>query len=221
MLKNRDCIISLVRRRNPRYLKKTHKFGIEVPTPVDEVLELDKENGDTHWSDVISSDINNVKVAFDVLPDGHNEPIGHQFLKCHVLFDVKIEYFRRKSRYVAGGHITNAPPMITYASVVSCETVRLALTIAALNSFQVKAAEIMNTYVTDPITENIWTVLYPEFGADARKKEIIFRALYGLKSSGASFRNHLVDFMRHMGYKSCMADTDLWLKPELRPSDRF
>ena len=43
VLKKRDRIISLMRKRKPRYLKKTHKFRIEVPTTVAEALELDKK----------------------------------------------------------------------------------------------------------------------------------------------------------------------------------
>ena len=117
--------------------------------------------------------------------------------------------------------MTNAPSMITYASVVSCKTVNLEFTIAALNGFQVKAADIMNAYVTDPITEKMWTVLGPEFGSDTVKKAIIFRALYGLKISGAEFRNNLADCVCYMGQKSCTADPDLWLKAEVRPSDGF
>ncbi len=31
VLKERDCIISLSRKRNPHYLKQSHKFGIELP----------------------------------------------------------------------------------------------------------------------------------------------------------------------------------------------
>ena len=89
--------------------------------------------------------------------------------------------------------MTNSPPTKTYASIVSCETLRLALTIDAMNGLQVKAADIMNEYVTAPITEMIWTVLGPVFGAGAGNKAVIVRALYGLKSSGATFRNHLVD----------------------------
>ena len=170
-----------------------------MPTTVDESLELDKKNGDTHWSDRISSEMKNVKVVFDVLSDGQNAPIGQKSVKCQMIFDVKMEDFRQRSRYVAGGHMTNAPPTITYTSVVSCETVRLALTIAVLNDLQVKAADIMNAYVTAPITETIWTVLGPEFLAEAGKKSIIFRDLYGLKISGAALRNHLEDCMRHMG----------------------
>ena len=48
VFKKRDHIIFLVRKRTPRYLKKTHKFSIEVPTTVDEAIELDEKNGDTH-----------------------------------------------------------------------------------------------------------------------------------------------------------------------------
>ena len=186
-----------------------------------ESLELDKKNSVTNWADGIASEMNNVRVDFDVLPDRHNAPIRHQFLKCHMIFDVNMVDFRLKAQYVAVGNMKNAPPTITYASVVSRDTVRLALTISNLNGLQVKAADIMNAYVTDPITENIWTVLGPEFGDDSRKKAYIVRALYRLNSSSAAFRNHLADCMHHMGYKSCTADPDLWMNPEVIPSDGF
>ena len=42
-----------------------------------------------------------------------------------------------------------------------------------------------------------------------------------LKSSGAAFRNHLADCMHHLGFKPCLADPDLWIKPETRPEDGF
>ena len=95
MLKKRDCIIYLVIKGNPRYLKEIHKFGIEGPTTVAEALEIDKKNVYTHWAGGINSEMN--KVAFDVLPDGQNAPSGHQFVKCHRIFDVKMEEFRQKS----------------------------------------------------------------------------------------------------------------------------
>ena len=49
-------------------------------------------------------------------------------------------------------------------------------------------ADIENAYLTDPITEKIWTVLVPEVGDDAGKYALIVRALYGLKSAGAVFQ---------------------------------
>ncbi len=71
-----------------------------------------------------------VHIAFNILPDGGSAPIGYQKIPCHMIFDVKMEDFQQKAQQVAGGHLTKAPATITYASVVSCETVRLALTFA-------------------------------------------------------------------------------------------
>jgi hypothetical protein len=65
---------------------------------------------------------------------------------------------------VVGGHVTEVLSVMTYASVVSRESVRITLTIAALNNLQVKASDIMNAYLTSPREENIWTVLGTEFG---------------------------------------------------------
>ena len=138
-----------------------------------------------------------------------------------MIFDVKMEDFKRKARLVAGGHLTEAPATITYASVVSRETVRIALMLAALNDLQVKAGDVLNAYITAPCKEKVWTVLGPEFGPDAGRNAIIVHALYGLKSAGAAFRAHLASFMRQMGYTSCKADPDLWYKAETRPDDNY
>jgi hypothetical protein len=113
---------------------------------------------------------------------------------------------------VAGGHLTQAPATITYASVVSRETVRLALTFASLKDLKVRVGDVLNAYITAPVKEKVWTILGPKFGQDSGKSAVIVHALYGLKSAGAAFRAHLASFMRQMGYTSCKADPDLWLK---------
>jgi hypothetical protein len=138
-----------------------------------------------------------------------------------MLFDIKMEDFRRKARLVAGGHRTEAPTTINYASVVSRETVCIALLMAILNDLEVKIGDVLNAYITAPVTEKVWTVLGPEFGNDAGKTAIIVRALYGLKSAGAAFCAHLASFMRQMGYTFCKADPDLWFKALTRPDDNF
>jgi hypothetical protein len=133
ILKKRDRIISLVKKRSPQFLKRTHKFGIEVPKTVKETLELDTKNGNTLWADTIAKEMKDVRVAFEILPDGQSAPIGYQKIPCHMIFNVKMEDFRRKARLVAGGHRTEGPTTITYDSVVSRETVHIALLMAALN----------------------------------------------------------------------------------------
>jgi hypothetical protein len=104
-----------------------------------------------------------------------------------MISDVKMEDFRLKARFVDGGHTRDTPHAMTYASVVSRESVRITLTLAALNDSDVKMADIENAYLTAPITDKVWTVFGPEFGDDAGKRALIVMALYGLKSAGASF----------------------------------
>ena len=216
VLKKRERIISKIKLRSSKYLKKWQKYGIRIPKNVDDARELDKKNGNTLWMDAIAKEMENVKVAFDIKDNPKDVPRGYQHVKCHMIFDVKMENFRRKARLVAGGHMTQAPAAMTYASVVSRETVRIALTLAALNDLDVKCGDVLNAYITAPVTEKIYTVLGDEFGADSGKTAIIVRALYGLKSSGAAFRKHLADCMTSMNYKPCLADPDLWMKAEVR-----
>ena len=78
---------------------------------------------------------------------------------------------------------------------------------------------LLNAFIQAPVTEKVWITLGLEFGKDAGKTAVIVRALYGLKSVGAAFRSHLAKCMEFMGYQSCKANPDLWLKPEQRPED--
>ena len=54
--RKRDRIISKVQQRQTRYLKRTTKFGIELPKTVAEAYALDKKNGNTLWADAIAKE---------------------------------------------------------------------------------------------------------------------------------------------------------------------
>ena len=217
-LKKRDVIIAAV---NSRYARRTHKFGIELPKTVRDAKRLDAQNGNTLWQDAIQKEMNAVRVAFKILNKGDKPPPTYQEIRCHMVFDIKMDAFARKARYVAQGCMTEAPATLTYASVVSRDSVRIALTLAALNDLEVKTADIANAYLQAPVTEKIWCVTGPEFGADAGRTAIIVRALYGLRSAGASFRNHLADCMRNLGYEPCLDDPDVWMRATTRLKDDY
>jgi hypothetical protein len=127
------------------------------------------------------------------------------------------ENFRRKARLVGGGHTTVAPASITYSSVVSRDSVRIALTIAALNDLDILACDIQNAYLTAKCRELIWTTAGPEFGSEQGSIMIVKMALYGLKSSGAAFRAKLAGLLHDIGYKPSDADPDVWLRPAVKP----
>jgi hypothetical protein len=218
VLKKRHCIIAFVIKR---YLKRNHKFGIEIPITWNDCVCLDKENNNTLWQDALHKEIKNVMIAFKILNSEEAVPPTYQQITCHMICDVKMEDFRRKARFVAGGHTTDTPHAMNYASMAPRELARIALALAALNDLEVKMVDINNAYLTAPITEKVWCILGPEFGKDAGKKALFVRALYGLKSVGAAFRNHLAECMKHLGWKSCCGDRDLWMKRQKRPEDGF
>ena len=110
----------------------------------------------------------------------------YQFVKCHMMLEIKMGDFRRKAHLVAGGHATQTLEVITYSSVVMRETVCVALTTTALHDLDVKPANILNAYVMASNIEKIWAVLVLAFGNNAGKSAIIVSALYRLKSAGGS-----------------------------------
>ncbi len=82
-----------MRKHNPHYLKRTHKFGIELPNTVKKNLALDKKNRDTFGADAIAKEMKDICVAFKILLDRQSAPIGYQKIPCHMIFDIKMKDF--------------------------------------------------------------------------------------------------------------------------------
>ena len=145
MTKKKERILAAV---NHRYHKTTHKFGFEIPKTVKRALEIDDETKTTLWCDAIQKEMHNVRIAFKTLDDIEKIPPGYQWRQCHMIFTVKMDGFVCKAWLVTGGHMTDAPAVMTYASVVSQETIRITLTVMALNDLEVKTSDIQNAYLT-------------------------------------------------------------------------
>jgi hypothetical protein len=178
-------------------------------------LAIDTSTGTHFWRHAIEKEMQNVNPAFefkvyDVMP------VGCKRIDCHMIFDVKFD-LDRKARFVAGGHQTDPPKDSTYASVVSRDSVRIAFLIAALNDLEVLAADVQSAYINAPTKENVYTVAGKEFGSNAGRPVLIVRALYGLKSSGARWRDHISATLRDGGFKSCKADPDVWMRAAMKP----
>jgi hypothetical protein len=211
-LRKRDVILSKVK---ARIRKTTHKYGIEMPLNIDHANRLDRENGNSLWRDALAKEMTEVGIAFEVLPDGQAAPPTWKKVTGHLVWDVKMD-FTRKARWVLDGHKTPNPIGSTYAGVVSRDSVRIAFTYAALNGLNVCAADIRNAYLQAPSSCKDYIICGPEFGLEnVGKVALIHRALYGGKSAGRDFRNHLRSCMRHLEFVSCPADPDVWMRPAL------
>jgi hypothetical protein len=127
-------------------------------------LQIDQATGTDFWHKAIEKEMRKVKVAFE--KEKHWTPeqaqrgeakglIGYQEIKCHIVFDMKMD-FSRKARFVAGGHTTEALASITYSSVVSRDSICIAFLIAGLNDLDIMACDIGNAYLNAPCREKIW-----------------------------------------------------------------
>jgi hypothetical protein len=75
--------------------------------------------------------------------------IGFQEIGCHIVFDIKMD-FTWKARFVAGGHTTTVPSLMTYLSVVSCDSIWLAFLIAALNDIDIISCDLKSACLNAP-----------------------------------------------------------------------
>ena len=55
-----------------------------------------------------------------------------------------------------------------------------------------------------------------ECGGDRDKVMVVVKALYGLKSLAKAWRNFFAKSLDDLGYKSCPADPDVYMKPEAK-----
>jgi hypothetical protein len=193
------------------------KFGVDVPTTFEEAMELDRKNNNDLWKKAIEKEMNVVDVAFKFLDQDEKMPPAYSKITCHLVFDVKFD-LRRKARYVAGGHLApKVPRFLTYSSVVSRESVRIAFTIAALNNLDLIMGDIGQAYLHAKTKEKVWFLAENEFGPRAGRQVMVVRALYGLSGSGNAWRAKLADTLRNqMGYHSSLADPDVWMKKQTR-----
>jgi hypothetical protein len=223
-MKKRERIISKLQKK---YWRTEYKFGVRIPKTVDEALQLDKITGTRHWENALKKEMEKVSVTYrpkeDVTPDDVRkgrvkDMIGFQEIKCHIVFNVKMD-FTRKACFVAGGHMTQPATRITYSSIVSRDSVQIAFLLATLNGLHILACDIGNAYLNAPCREKIWFQAGRECGADMGKVMVITRALYGLRTSGASWRQMLSDTLTstEFGYTQSRGDPDVYCKRRSRP----
>ena len=82
---------------------------------------------------------------------------------------------------------------------------------AQMNDLLVVAGDVGNAFLYGKTREKVYIIAGPEFGENAGKRLLVYKSLYGLKTSSARFHEHLSEKLRRMGYKPSKADPDLWM----------
>jgi len=63
-----------------------HKYGIEVPRTIEEALRIERANSEKNCRKAIDKEMENLKVAFDILPVGSIPPPGYTLSSGHLVF---------------------------------------------------------------------------------------------------------------------------------------
>eukprot|EP00978_Attheya_sp_CCMP212_P015199 scaffold39151_cov46-Attheya_sp.AAC.1 len=83
-----------------------------------------------------------------------------------------------------------------------------------MNNLQVCVADVGNAFLYGKTREKVYVIAGPEFGDDAGKRMIIDKGLYGLRTSGARFHEHLSAKLRTLGFVPSKADDDLGIRAQ-------
>ncbi|KAL7551889.1 hypothetical protein ACHAWF_015100, partial [Thalassiosira exigua] len=202
--------------------------GIRVQkTPGGEALRIDKETGTDFWELAMIKEMVKAKVSYELVDGCTPEKVrsekvpalkGHQEVSCHIIFNIKMD-FTRKARFVANCSTADMPSALTYSSIVLRDSVRISLLVAALNVLDIFTCDIGNAYLNAPCKEHIWFVAGHECGHEMKGRVMkLVRALYGLKSSSASWRKMFKDFIEtHLEFIPSRADGDMYYRRNSKP----
>jgi hypothetical protein len=160
------------------------------------------------WQKAVEKEMQNISCAFYFPADG-KAPVGYQKIDCHMIFDVKMT-LEQKAWYMASRHKMEPPKDITFASVVTRDSTIIAFLVAALNDLEVLSADISGAYLNANAAEKVYTEASKEFGAKREGHTVVItRALYGLRSLGKAWRDHMAVTLWDHGCNSCKADSDV------------
>jgi len=84
--------------------------------------------------------------ALRILEPDEAVPPGYTQIDLMTVFDVKMD-LTRKARICARGDQNDPPVSVTYASVVTRESIRLGFLLASLNRLDILAADIAGAYL--------------------------------------------------------------------------
>jgi len=190
-----------------------YNYGYEVPQDYNHTVELDKHNGNTKWQDSTALEMTQLHEykPFKDLGKGAKVPEVYWKIRVHLVFDVKHDHGQHKSQLVADGHLTEVPLDSIYSGVVFLQGLCLLVFLAELNNLDVWAMDIGNAYLKAETKEKVYIIARPEFGELEGHTLIIFKALYGLRTSGLCWHERFADCLQDMGFQPCKAEPNIWM----------
>jgi hypothetical protein len=197
-------------RTAPKYM-----YGFEITRDYQHAIDIDQRNGNTKWQDAASLELTQLDEYKTFKDMGKHVvmPSDYKKIRVHFVFAVKHDG-RHKARLVADGHLTDVPVDSVYSGVVSLRGLRMVIFLAELNQLELWGTDIGNAYLEAKTQEKVYIIAGPEFGPVKQGHTlVIYKALYGLRSSGLRWHERFSDCLRSIGFTPCEEEPDIWRRP--------
>ena len=190
-------------------------FGFQIPKDYAEAIRFDLQNNNSKWGESTALEMAQL-MEYDTFIDKgvfHESkiPKGYKKITMHLIYVVKHDG-RFKSRLVAGGHLTDTPIDSVYSGVVSLRGLRTIIFLGELNDLEPWATDIGNAYLEATTKEKVCIRAGSEFGPLEGHLLIVYKAVYGLKSSGLRFNQLLAKCLRELGFVRSMCESEIWMR---------
>jgi hypothetical protein len=193
---------------------KRYMYSFEIPRSYDDAIRLDKLHGNNKWQGATKLEMDQLH-EYDTFHDkGIGTTPGEKFkkIRVHLVYVCKHDG-RHKARLCANGNLTERPINSVYSGVVSLKSLRTVIFLAELNGLETWATDISNAYLEAETLEKVFMIAGPEFGElEGHTPLVIFKALYGLRSSGLRWSEKFSLCLQDMGFFASLADPCIWMR---------
>ena len=208
------CLIKQVKLQ-PFQMSPKYQYGFQVQKNYGEACRFDERNRNNKWIFATTLEMKQLD-EYDIFIDrGEFQtskiPEGFKKIKVQLIFVIKHDG-RHKARMVADGHLTDVPFDSVYSGAVSLGGLRMSISLAELNGMETHATDIGNAYLEAKTEEKVCIWAGPEFGPLEVRLHIIYKALYGLSSSGLRFHELFGHYLNELGFKPSLCEPDIFMR---------
>ncbi|KAH9671623.1 retrovirus-related pol polyprotein from transposon RE1 [Citrus sinensis] len=184
------------------------------PDTVEEALE------DQRWCQAMKDEYDALMKnnTWILVPNTSEQKVVDNKWVFRVKYNTDGSVAKHKARLVAKGfqQVAGVDYFKTFSPVVKPATVRVVLSLAAMNGWKIRQVDINNAFLNGDLVEDVF-MKQPEGFINVHKPGHICKlnkALYGLKQAPRAWFDKLKETLIKWGFQNSRADTSLFLKKE-------
>ena len=184
----------------------------------EEPSNLEEAKADPMWRKAMEEEISSIQRnetwKLVPLPDSH-KPIGLKWV-YKLKKDIQGRIVKHKARLVAKGYVQRQGIDFdeVFAPVARLETVRLLISIAAHEGWEVHHMDVKSAFLNGDLEEEVYVIQPPGFEIKGEEHKVLklHKALYGLRQAPRAWNSKLDKSMRTLGFERCSLEHAVYMR---------